>query len=153
MTEEIQALLVLSSEVPVVALIEALENQYLRIDRAQTCKEAGWRLASSDPPHLVFTDPELVDGSWTDVMDLAARAVLPVGVIVVSPRADVRLYVDIIERRAFDLITHSFSVQELSPIVRSAVDYTVSRRKGWARLPLGRAEVALPSGTTIVKEI
>jgi DNA-binding NtrC family response regulator len=153
MTEEIQALLVLSSEVPVPALIEALEIQYVQIDRVQTCKEAAWRLASSDPPHLVFTNPELVDGSWTDVMDLAALAVLPVGVIVVSPSADVRLYVDIIERRAFDLITHSFTVQELSPIVRSAVDYTVSRRKGWARLPMGKAKIPLPSSATIVKEI
>jgi len=153
MTEEIQALLVLSDEVPVAALIEALEIQYIRIDRAQTCKEAGWRLTSSDPPHVVFTDPELADGSWTDVMNLAAKAVLPVAVVVISPSADVRLYVDIIERRAFDMITHSFSVMELSPIVRSAVDYVVSRRKGWARLPVEGARIALPSGATIVKEI
>lgn len=153
MKEEIEALLVHSSDFPMAGLKKALENQLIQTDRARTCKEAGWRLTSSNPPHLVFTDTDLLDGSWTDVVDLAAGAREPVNVIVVSPFVDIPLYMAVMERRAFDFITHSFTVPELNHILCCAVEDVSSRRKKQAHLRGESTRRAIGPGMAIFKEI
>ena len=135
MKEYIRALLLHTEEAPAVALMPALEKQLIGAERVFTCQQAAERLSGPNPPHLVFTDTELLDGNWSDVLDLADKASLPVNVIVVSPTADIPLYIDVMERRAFDFITHSFTAPEMTHILRCAVDNVVRRRKEWDRLP------------------
>ena len=153
MKEEIEAVLVHSSDIPMAGLKKALENHLIQIDRARTCKEARWRLTSSNPPPLVFTDTELLDGSWTDVVDLAAGAREPVNVIVVSPFADIPPYMAVMERRAFDFVTHSFTIPELNHIVRCAVEDVSSRRKKQVHLRGASTRRAIEPGIAIFKEI
>ena len=136
MKDDIRALLLQSHESPVAALKLALENHFIWTERARSCEEATASLAGSNPPHLVFTDTDLPDGTWCDVLDLAARASLPVSVIVVSPVADVPLYIDVMRRSAFDFITHSFTTAELTYILRYAVENVRSRREQQKRLPI-----------------
>lgn len=135
MKDDIRALLLHLHESPVAALKLALENHFIWTERARSCEEATASLAGSNPPHLVFTDTDLPDGTWCDVLDLAARASLPVSVIVVSPVADVPLYIDVMERRAFDFITHSFTTAELTHILRCAVENVRTRRQEHMRRP------------------
>lgn len=135
MKDDIRALLLHSHESPVAALKLALENHFIWTERARSFKEATLSLVGSNPPHLVFTDTDLPDGIWSDVLDLAARASLPVSVIVVSPVADVPLYMDVMERRAFEFITHSFTAAELTPILRCAIESVTSRREKYVSLP------------------
>jgi len=135
MKGDIRALLLHSHESPVAALKLALENHFIWTERARSFKEATLSLIGSNPLHLVFTDTDLPDGTWSDVLDLAAKASLPISVIVVSPVADIPLYIDVMERRAFDFITHSFTAAELAPILRCAVESVTSRRKKCMSLP------------------
>ena len=129
MKEYIRALLLHSQETLAAALILALKEQLIKAERVFTCQQAADRLAGANPPHLVFTDTELLDGNWSDVLNLADRASQPVNVIVVSPTADIPLYIDVMERRAFDFITHSFTALELTHILRCAVENAIRRRK------------------------
>jgi DNA-binding NtrC family response regulator len=139
----IRALLLHTQDTPAAALLVALEKQMIGAVRVFTCNQAAGRLAGPDPPHLVFTDTELLDGTWSDVMDLSDKASQPINVIVISPTADIPLYIDVMERRAFDFITQSFTLQELTHILRCAVDNVVSRRKEAGSFPTTRLGCAV----------
>ena len=76
---------------------------------AKTCGEAAHYLQKPNPPHLVFTDTAMPDGTWQDVLKLAAKAPKPVNVIVVARDANFKLYLEARERGAFDLIASSTS--------------------------------------------
>ena len=135
MADDIRALLLHSYDVPGTALKRALEDQFIATELAQSFTEATGRISCLNPPHLVLTETDLPDGTWCDVVDLAARASRPVSVIVVSPVADIPLYIDVMERKAFDFITHSFTTPELSHILRCAVDDIVRQRKELPSFP------------------
>ncbi|MGA3324906.1 MAG: response regulator [Terriglobia bacterium] len=134
MKESIRALLVRARHDPLDALRLALEEQSIDIFIAKNCGEAALALWSDSPPHLVFTEIQLVDGNWADVLNLAAKASAPVNVIVVSPFADVGFYVQTIERGAFDFIVPPLSDPELLHVVRIAAENALSRRRKHASL-------------------
>lgn len=135
MADDIRALLLHSYDVPGTALKRALEDQFIATEMAQSFTEATERISSLNPPHLVFTETDLPDGTWSDVVDLAARASRPVSVIVVSPVADIPLYIDVMERKAFDFITHSFTTMEINHVLRCAVDDIIRLRKEPPKFP------------------
>lgn len=135
MADDIRALLLHSYDVPGTALKRALEDQFIATEIAQSFTEATKRIAGPNPPHIVLTETDLPDGTWCDVVDLAARATRPVSVIVVSPVADIPLYIDVMERKAFDFITHAFTTPELSHILRCAVDDIIRQRKQPPKMP------------------
>ena len=86
-----------------------------------------------NPPHLVFTDTTLADGTWADVTALAAKATMAVDVIVVSRLVDTRLYIETIETGAFDFIVPPLATTDLSYVVRCAADNVCERRQVQAR--------------------
>jgi len=129
MKDNIRALLVQARHDPLDALRLALEKQSINILTAGNCAEAALALWSSCPPHMVFTEVQLADGSWTDVLTLASKASAPVNVIVVAPFADIGFYVQAIERGAFDFIVPPLSDPELLHVVRIATENAVSRRQ------------------------
>jgi len=126
--ESIKALLVQARHDPFDALRMALEEQSINISTAKSCGEAALALWSECPPHLVFTEIQLADGNWSDVLTLAAKASAPVNVIVVAPFADVSFYVQAIERGAFDFIVPPLSDPELLHVVSIAADNALRRR-------------------------
>jgi DNA-binding NtrC family response regulator len=134
MKETIKTLLVQARHGPLDALRGALEGQSMEIFTAKNCAEAALALWSDRPPHLVFTEIQLSDGNWADVLTLAAKASEPVNVIVVAPFADVTFYVQAIERGAFDFIVPPLSDPELTHVVRIAADNSLSRRRQHAAL-------------------
>lgn len=107
----------------------------LEILHARNCREAESHLSQTRPPQVVLTDVVLSDGNWMDVLELAAEAREWVNVIVVSPIADINLYLDVMNRGAFDFVTDSFTVPELVHVLRSALDNTRLRRERQVRLP------------------
>jgi DNA-binding NtrC family response regulator len=129
MKETIRALLVLARPDSCEALRLGLEEQLIEIGTAKNCMEAALTLCSHYPPHLVFTDIELSDGDWTDVLSFAAGASAPVNVIVVSPRVDVALYIRAMEGGAYDFIVSPPSALELRHIVRVAAANVFKRRQ------------------------
>ena len=108
MKAEISALLLHSRSDPLHTLEPALQGLSVKTSQVPSCREARRVLEGSNPPELIFTDTQLLDGSWMDVLRLAERAATPVNVIVVSRVVDVRFYVEVVEAGAFDYIAPPF---------------------------------------------
>jgi len=129
MKQRLSALLVHHEADPLRALEQSLRNQSLKTARARSCREVWQALTSADPPHLVFTDTKLPDGSWVEVLALATKSPVPVNVIVVGRIVDTRVYVEAIEAGAFDFVVPPFAVADLDYVVRCAADNVLARRQ------------------------
>jgi len=152
MKGNIKALLVQARHDPLDALRLALEEQSIGIFTAKNCAEAALALWSDCPPHLVFTETRLADGNWADVLTLATKASAPVNVIVVAPFADMSLYLQAIERGAFDFIVPPLSDPEFLHVVRTAAENAISRRSEHAAVLRPASLVAAAQPKRLVRE-
>ena len=123
------ALLIFHQTKPYHDLQAALEKLAVRTGRAETLAEACLVLSRVNVPLLVFTESELSDGNWADVVSLSARVSSPVSVIVVGQEVDTKLYVSVIEAGAFDFIAPPFEAPDLAHVVRCAADNALARRQ------------------------
>ncbi len=128
MHEKIKALLVHERLEPFRVLQSALEQQAIEVHSAKSCGEAALFLWSERPPHLVFTDVQMPDGNWADVLTLSRKAPEPTNVIVVSPIVDIQLYIEALERGAFDFIIPPLTDVDLPHVVWIAAENVLSRR-------------------------
>lgn len=136
MQQAVSALVVYHQSEPLRALRQQLETLSVSTAHAASCGEAAENLAGPNPPHLVFTDTTLPDGTWEEVMALAAHAPLPVNVIVVARVVNTRFYVHVIEAGAFDFVAPPFAPADLSHVVRCAADNVMARREAQVRAQL-----------------
>jgi DNA-binding NtrC family response regulator len=128
MTEKTTALLVHQNSETLAKLKGALELQGMHILQAGSRAVAKRMLGGLNPAPLVFTDTNLPDGTWADILTVAQNAKLPVNVIVVARLVDTRFYVEVIETGAFDFIAPPFNATDLAYVVRSALDNVIARR-------------------------
>jgi DNA-binding NtrC family response regulator len=137
MRERIRALLVHDRLEPMGSLRLALEGQSIETQSVSTCQEANHALWGRQPPHLVLADSRLPSRSWEDLVFLAARAPVPVNVIVVSAVVDIALYLESIQLGAFDFIVPPMSLPDFTHVIQSAVDNVLRRRESQTEgLPL-----------------
>jgi DNA-binding NtrC family response regulator len=129
MKEEISAVLLHQSTEPQRVLKAALEGSSVKVNWLRNYGEALPLLKGTDPPHLVFTEASLPDGTWTDVVKLALEALKPVKVIVVSRLVDMRLYVETMAGGAFDFIVPPMTSDELAHVLACAVDSVLNLRR------------------------
>jgi DNA-binding NtrC family response regulator len=114
----------------ITALAETgLEGRSIKVNWLRYYREALPLLRGEDPPHLVFTEALLPDGTWADVVKLALEALKPVKVIVVSRLIDVRLYVETMAGGAFDFIVPPMTSDELAHILACAVESVSNQRR------------------------
>jgi DNA-binding NtrC family response regulator len=128
MKPKISALLVHHRNDRFYTLQLVLEALSIKVIRARSVKEAEEQLCETPCPHLVLSDTVLPDGNWMDILDVAAKAVEPVNVIIVSPRADTGLYLDTLDHGAYDFMTDAFTVPQIVHILKCAID-NVGRRR------------------------
>jgi DNA-binding NtrC family response regulator len=133
MTERIKALLVHHNSETLATLKGALERQGMYVIHAQSRAQAKRMLGGLDPVPLVFTETQLPDGTWADILAVAGKAARPVNVIVVARVVDTRFYVEAIETGAFDFLAPPFNATDLAYVVRSAFDNAVARRAALPR--------------------
>jgi DNA-binding NtrC family response regulator len=147
---QISALLLPDLTGPLRELKAALERQSVRTHVVGSCREA-WRLLKGpSPPLLIFTESRLPDGTWSDLVRLAAQAPTPVSVIVVSRLVDVPFYLDALECGAFDFIVPPYQPAELAHIVHCGVDNTLALRSALARAGLkDAARLATPPAVRV----
>jgi DNA-binding NtrC family response regulator len=129
MPERITALLVHDRPEPMGFIKRALECQFIETQSVKTCHEARQILCTGQPPHLVLADARLPDGTWEDVVLLAAEAPEPVNVIVVSDVVDIAFYLEAIQHGAFDFIVPPMALPDFTYVVRSAIDNALRRRE------------------------
>jgi len=135
MEQTITALLVHDRSEPMGFIRRALESQDIKTRSVKTSREAHEHLWSLHPPHLVLVDPRLPDGSWEDIIVSAAAAPSHVNVIVVSDVVDMALYLESVQRGAFDFIVPPISMPDFTHVVRSAVDNALQRRRSTLQAP------------------
>ena len=128
MTKRVQALLVHHNSETLVTLKGALERQGMDILHAGSRAKVNRMLGGLSPVPLVFTEAQLPDGTWADVLAAANKAAIPVNVIVVARVVDTRFYVETIEAGAFDFLAPPFAAIDLAHVVRSAVENVTARR-------------------------
>jgi DNA-binding NtrC family response regulator len=129
MREEISAVLLHQPTESQRLLKQALEGRSIKVNWLQNCREALPVLREADPPHLVFTEALLPDGTWADVVKLALEALKPVKVIVVSRLIDVALYLKTINGGAFDFIVPPVTSDDLAHILKCAVESVLDLRR------------------------
>ena len=128
MMDNTTALVVHQNSETLATLKGALERQGMRIIHAESREQASRILGGMNPAPLVFTDTQLPDGTWADILTEATRATQPVNVIVVARVVDTRFYVKVIETGAFDFLAPPFEATDLAYVVRCALDNVVTRR-------------------------
>jgi DNA-binding NtrC family response regulator len=134
MKQEISALLLHQPTASQHRLRQALEEASIKVNWLRSYVEALPLLREANPPHLVFTEASLPDGTWTDVVKLALAALKPVKVIVVSRLIDVRFYIETMTGGAFDFIVPPMTHDELAHVLACAVDSVLNRRQTHAML-------------------
>jgi DNA-binding NtrC family response regulator len=132
MTERISVLIISGQSQPAASLKPLLQSHSVDVHTADSCGEALPRMWGEDPPHLVFTDLQLKDGTWLDALSVAKKSPATTHVIVVSAQADVNLYIQSIERGAFDFVVPPLSASEIEFVLRSAICDVQNRRKSQA---------------------
>src|SRR5580658_4471574 len=113
MMECITALVVHQNSETLATLKGALERQGMCVILAESRQQANRILGGQNPAPLVFTDTQLPDGTWADILTEAARATQPVNVIVVARVVDTRFYMKVIEKGAFDFLAPPFEATDL----------------------------------------
>lgn len=108
----------------------ALHDLFINAQSVATCGEAAAHLRAKQPPHLVLTGAELADGTWSEILDLARNAPLPVNVIVLMRVVDIELYKRAVERGAFDCILQPplLDLHYASVVIHAAKDALERRR-------------------------
>jgi DNA-binding NtrC family response regulator len=129
MKGKVTALLIFRQTEPYHDVEAALEKLAIPTGRAQTLAEACHVLSRVNPPLLVFTESELPDGNWADVVSISGKASSPVSVIVVGQEIDTKLYASVIEVGGFDFIAPPFDALDLAHVVRCAADNALARRQ------------------------
>ena len=132
MKEQISALLLHELGDSLAPLKQALEGEAMEVCWMRNCQEASALLLGANPPHLVFTEIDLPDGTWRDILKLAVKAQKAVNVIVVARLADVRFYLETIVSGAFDFIVPPLTGFELGHVVRCAAENAFNRREALA---------------------
>jgi DNA-binding NtrC family response regulator len=143
MSGKVTALLVFRQTKPFDEIKAALGEMAVPTEQAQTLAEAKNALSNANPPLLAFTESELPDGKWSDIVSYSQSVSSRVNVIVVGPRIDANLYASAIEVGAFDYIAPPFEGADLVHVVRCAADNALARRET-AKKSRPTAEQLLP---------
>ena len=129
MSGKVTALLVCHQTKPFDEIKAALGEMAVPTEQAQTLAEAKNALSDVNPPLLAFTESELPDGKWSDIVSFSQTANSRVNVIVVGQKIDAKLYASAIEVGAFDYIAPPFEGKDLAHVVRCAADNALARRE------------------------
>jgi DNA-binding NtrC family response regulator len=130
---EITALIVHEHGEHLARFEEYLRLHKVEVTHARNCQEASQALQQSRPPLLVFTDTKLSDGSFQDVLKLAAKAERFVNVLVASKVGNITLYMEAMEGGAFDFLTPGTESSSFHSIFLSATANALQKRSRQSR--------------------
>jgi DNA-binding NtrC family response regulator len=107
---------------------ECLKLRKAEVAHVRNCQEASEALQQGSVPLLIFTDTRLSDGSFKDILELAAKAEKFVNVLVVSKIGNITLYMEAMELGAFDFLTPNLELSRFPSILLSATADTIDKR-------------------------
>jgi len=107
---------------------ECLRIRNVQVAHVRNCQEASQALQQDSPPLLVFTDTRLSDGTFRDVLEVAAKAEKFVNVLVASKIGNITLYMEAMECGAFDFLTPNLELRRFPSILVSATADALDKR-------------------------
>ena len=123
-----RALVVLSDPDSQEAILQTLATCHIEPVFCSTMSEARASL-SSEPADLVFCEPRFADGSFDDLLHVLSSGESRPPVIVCSRLCDPALYLDLMDRGAFDFIVYPYRTEEVRWILDTAfLKYSELRR-------------------------
>lgn len=138
----------LTSSVRVAEMASALvDSVQIHVYRSTTLDGAEARLRVTNS-RVLLTDISFERGGWEDALRMAARLPRRPVVVLVSRLADERLWIDALERGAYDLILEPFQADEMRRILENAHFHATSGESHHFPLPtssrLSKVRARLP---------
>jgi DNA-binding NtrC family response regulator len=133
MQTKITAMLIMARERR-LPLLEALESCGIDVLPVCNCNEGRRMLEIQPQVQVVLTDAALPDGDWRGVLQIVAQASVNIEVVVCSRLGDHKLWIDVLEQGAYDVLVEPYDCEEVRRIVESAADKRYIRS-----LPLAQA--------------
>ena len=133
MKTKITAMLIMAQERR-LPLLEALESCGIDVLLVCNCNEGRRMLEIQLQVQVVLTDAALPDGDWQGVLQIVAQAGVDIEVVVCSRLGDHKLWIDVLEQGAYDVLVEPFECEEVRRIVEAAADKSSMRS-----LPLAQA--------------
>lgn len=130
--KKVFALLVSEGNKSFQTLIVLLKSQGIEIWTSQTCEDVA-RLLDQTHPELVFTNAQLPDGTWSDIVRLVEKSPVPTNVIVVGRCKNTDLYLSAMDFGAFDFILPPFEPAPIAHVACVAAENVRRRREEQAR--------------------
>lgn len=92
------------------------------------CEDAH-RLLEQTHPQLIFTDAQLSDGSWIDLVNVVEKAAIPICVILVGSAKDPEMTQAAFHNGAFSFIFPPFEEESISGLIAQAMALVHARRE------------------------
>jgi two-component system, NtrC family, response regulator PilR len=128
----VYALLVHDRPEPCQALKPVLRHLGVDTFSISGCADASLLLEQTHP-HLIFTDTQLPDGTWIDLVNLADGAAFPTCVILVGPSKNPEMFQAALNYGAFSFISPPFDAETISQILSQALTQVFTRREQRSR--------------------
>ena len=112
-----------------LGLLPILEQNGMEVHVAGNFRDAQQKLADQSYD-LVFVDAELPGGSWQQLVETVSASGKNCEVIVCSRCGDDRLWAEVLQCGAYDLIPEPYDDREVARIAQSAMDSHYLRRFG-----------------------
>jgi DNA-binding NtrC family response regulator len=105
-----------------------------RFQRASSCREAMARLCLERTP-VIISSAHLADGTWEDLLSGTATQNNRPRLIVISPHADERLWLDVLTLGGFDVLPSPLAEPEIRRAVELAWNHWIEevRQESWRR--------------------
>jgi DNA-binding NtrC family response regulator len=100
-------------------LSRMLHDLPLDVSQVATLQQARTKLLREEYD-VILTEAELPDGGWLDVLHLTREAPQALEVIVTDPQADARLWSEVLNLGAYDLLAQPFYEPEVRRILYNA---------------------------------
>jgi two-component system response regulator PilR (NtrC family) len=91
------------------------------------------RLLEQTHPQLIFTDAQLSDGSWMDLVNIVEKAAIPICVILVGSAEDPEMAQVTFHNGAFSFISPPFEDEPVSRLITRAMALVRARRERHSR--------------------
>jgi DNA-binding NtrC family response regulator len=112
---------------PRLPLVEALESCDIDVLLVCNCNEGRQLLEIQPQVQVVLTDAALPDGDWREVLQIVAQAGVNIEVVVSSRLGDYKLWIDVLEHGAYDVLVEPYESEEVRRIVEGAADKSYMR--------------------------
>jgi DNA-binding NtrC family response regulator len=96
------------------------------------CEDAR-RLLEQTHPQLIFTDTQLPDGSWMDLINVVEKAAIPICVVLVGSANNPELVQAAFHNGAFSFISPPFEDESVLRIITNAMAVVRARRERHSR--------------------